>query len=203
LIRFLVRLIFGFRGMTRDEARDWAAILYTPILTVCAVGQVLVIWLGPWPDETRPQRLNFLGWTLIGNLMLIGLGAFFLQRCTVNLSVETPAGKIEIENVSRPSGRRQPTHNREAIMPLTEGSGSTVACANFCATKAVQRPPSDPARATNLGITLLGRGDRRRAGDTHNANTDSPHGMVRAPLSARCSRVGLKRSSRSNARPRT
>lgn len=98
--RLLCR-VFGFRPISRDSARDWAAILYTPILTLCAVGQVLIVWLGPWPDRTAELRINFLGWTLIGNLTLIALGTFFLQRRTVNLKASTPGGgSVEIENVS-------------------------------------------------------------------------------------------------------
>lgn len=103
MIRWMIARLFGFRGMTRDEARDWAAILYTPVLTFCAAGLVLVIWLGPWPDATAGQRLNFLGWTLIGSLGLIGLGTFFLQRRTVNLKGTTPGGgSFEVENISQP-----------------------------------------------------------------------------------------------------
>ena len=101
MIRWLIGRLIGFRGMTRDEARDWAAILYTPVLTICAAGQVLVIWLGPWPDDTSALRLQFLGWGMIGNLGLIGLGTFFLQRRTVNLKGKTPGGgEFEIENVT-------------------------------------------------------------------------------------------------------
>lgn len=103
MIRALIRWLFGFRGMTRDEARDWAAILYTPVLTFCAVGQVLVIWLGPWPESTAGLRLQFLGWGMISNLGLIGLGTFFLQRRTVNLKGTTPGGgSFEVENVTAP-----------------------------------------------------------------------------------------------------
>lgn len=103
MIRAFIRWLFGFRGMTRDEARDWAAILYTPVLTFCAVGQVLVIWLGPWPDSTAALRLQFLGWGMIANLGLIGLGTFFLQRRTVNLKGTTPGGgSFEVENVTAP-----------------------------------------------------------------------------------------------------
>lgn len=102
MIRWLIRLFFGFRGMTRDEARDWTAILYTPVLTVCAVGQVLVIWLGPWPEDTAGLRLSFLGWGMMINLLLIALGTFFLQRRTVNLKGKTAAGEFEIENVTAP-----------------------------------------------------------------------------------------------------
>lgn len=103
MIRWLIRVLFGFRGMTRDEARDWTAILYTPVLTVCAVGQVLVIWLGPWPERWTELRILFLGWSLIINMVLIALGTFFLQRRTVNLKGETPGGgKFELENVTAP-----------------------------------------------------------------------------------------------------
>lgn len=103
MIRWLVRLILGFRGMTRDEARDWAAILYTPVLTICAVGQVLVIWLGPWPETTAALRLQFLGWGMIANLGLIGLGTFFLQRRTVNVQADLPGGgSLHLENVTAP-----------------------------------------------------------------------------------------------------
>lgn len=88
------------RLLTRDEARDWCAILYTPVLTVCAAGLVWIIVWGGWPSETAAQRLTFLGWSLIGLLFLIALGTFFLQRRTVNLKVETPAGSLEAENVT-------------------------------------------------------------------------------------------------------
>lgn len=101
MIRWLISRLLGFRGMTRDEARDWAAILYTPVLTFAAAGLVLVIWLGPWPDATAGQRLNFLGWTLLGTLGLIGLGTFFLQRRTVNVKADLPGGgSLELENVT-------------------------------------------------------------------------------------------------------
>lgn len=90
------------RFPSRDEARDWTAILYTPVLTLCAAGLVWIIVWGGWPSDTAAQRLNFLGWTLLGLLLLIALGTFFLQRRTVNLHVETPAGSIMAENVTPP-----------------------------------------------------------------------------------------------------
>ncbi|QTC87912.1 hypothetical protein [Brevundimonas pondensis] len=89
--------LFGFRPISRDSARDWAAILYTPVLTICAVALTWIIVWGGWPAETASQRLNFLGWTLMGLLALIALGTFFLQRRTVNIKAETPAGSVEIE----------------------------------------------------------------------------------------------------------
>lgn len=100
MIRWLIGKILGFRGMTVAEARDWTAILFTPVLTACGAGVALIVWLGPWPEETARQRLDYLGWTLIGLLFLIGLGTMFLQRRTVNVKAETPAGSFEVENVT-------------------------------------------------------------------------------------------------------
>ena len=103
MIRWAVVNLLGFEPLSRDQARDWTAILYTPVLTAGAVGLVLIIWLGPWPDATAPQRLNFLGWSLLGLLGLIGLGTFFLQRRTVDIRGTLPGGAtFEIDDVSMP-----------------------------------------------------------------------------------------------------
>lgn len=88
------------RFPSREEARDWLALLYIPILTFCGAGLALIIWLGPWPADTAAQRLNYLGLSLLGVLALIAFGNFYLQRRTVNLKVETPGVKVEAENVS-------------------------------------------------------------------------------------------------------
>ena len=64
-----------------DVARDWAALLYTPVLTAYAVWvTALIVWAWPWAKATEPQRLAILGWALIGALVLIGLGTLFYQR---------------------------------------------------------------------------------------------------------------------------
>ena len=64
-----------------DVARDWAALLYTPVLTAYAVWvTALIVWAWPWARATEPQRLAILGWALIGALCLIGLGTLFYQR---------------------------------------------------------------------------------------------------------------------------
>lgn len=84
-----------------DAARDWAAILFTPVLTLFAAWLVwILVWAG-WPAGTAEQRITFLGLGLLGLLGLIGFGAFFYQRRTVNARVETPAGSVEVEDVSQ------------------------------------------------------------------------------------------------------
>lgn len=97
------------RLLTRDEARDWCAILYTPVLTLCAAGLVWIIVWGGWPADTAAQRLTFLGWTLMGLLVLIGLGTFFLQRRTVDVKGTLPGGAtFEIDNVPSPELPKAP-----------------------------------------------------------------------------------------------
>jgi hypothetical protein len=64
-----------------DVARDWAALLYTPVLTAYAVWlTALLAWAYPWAASTEPQRIACLGAALIGALALIGLGTLFYQR---------------------------------------------------------------------------------------------------------------------------
>ena len=97
MIRFpsLVRLKTG-----ADAARDWAALLYTPVLTVYAVWvTALIVWAYPWAKQTEPQRLGFLGAALIGALCLIGLGTLFYQRRPPPyIRAKTAAGELEIGN---------------------------------------------------------------------------------------------------------
>lgn len=100
-----------------DVVRDWAALLYTPVLTGYAVWvTALIVWAYPWAAPTEPQRLNFLGLALIGALCLIGLGTLFYQRrppprirakgpaVEFELSGEAPA-EAEAEERPAPEGR--------------------------------------------------------------------------------------------------
>lgn len=87
------------RFLNRDEARDWAAILYTPVLTVLGAVLAFAFIYGPWPPETAQQRLTFLGWTLIGLMGLIALGTLFLQRRMMDVKVKTAAGEFELDNL--------------------------------------------------------------------------------------------------------
>lgn len=101
MIRWLISRILGFRGMTRDEARDWLAILYTVAMSANGVWLTWIIVWGGLDGETAAQRIEILGWALIANFILIALGTFFLQRRTVNMKVETPGGgSVEFENVT-------------------------------------------------------------------------------------------------------
>lgn len=93
-----------------DAARDWAALLYTPVLTLYAVWvTALMVWAYPWAVGTEPKRLDFLGAALIGALCLIGLGTLFYQRRPPpRIRAKTPAGELEIGPASPEASQDRP-----------------------------------------------------------------------------------------------
>lgn len=122
-----------------DVLRDWAALLYTPVLTVYAVWiTALIVWAYPWAKATEPQRLQFLGAALIGALCLIGLGTLFYQRRPApRIRAKTPAGELEIDG-------RGPDMERPA--PEGRGEGD----AGLASAPVVQvGAPDQPAGASN------------------------------------------------------
>lgn len=96
-----------------DVARDWAALLYTPVLTAYAVWvTALIVWAYPWAEVTEPQRLGYLGAALIGALCLIGLGTLFYQRRPPpRIRAKTAAGELEIGD-GRPDTERPAPEGR-------------------------------------------------------------------------------------------
>jgi hypothetical protein len=101
MIRALFIRLFGHLPLSREEARDWSAILYTPFLSLFLAAQVVSFTWGPWPAESADLRLKALACVMIINALLIGLGTLFLQRRTANIKVETPAGSFEIDDVTQ------------------------------------------------------------------------------------------------------
>ena len=63
--------------------RDLAAVLFTPCLTLYAVGVTYIIWRGPWPEGSAETQLMYLGVALIASLFVIALGSFWLQRRSI------------------------------------------------------------------------------------------------------------------------
>ena len=119
-----------------DAARDWAALLYTPVLTLYAVWiTALMVWAYPWAEKTEPQRLNFLGGALIAALCLIGLGTLFYQRLPPpHIRARTAAGELEISG-GAPDAER----------PAPEGRGrgdAGLASAPVVQVGAPDQPPS-------------------------------------------------------------
>ena len=90
----------GWLKAAADVARDWAALLYTPVLTAYAVWvTALIVWAHPWATATQAQRLNFLGWALIAALCLIGLGTLFYQRRpTPHIRAKAGLGELEVSS---------------------------------------------------------------------------------------------------------
>ena len=84
-----------------DAARDWAAVLYTPVLSLYAAWLTGVLAWGPWSAATDARRIAILGAVLIGALALIGLGTLFYQRRpTPTLRARGAVGELEIGSVS-------------------------------------------------------------------------------------------------------
>lgn len=80
-----------------DAARDWAALLYTPVLTLYAAWLTAVIAWGDWSEAAEGRRLCLLGGALLASLALIGLGTLFYQRRpTPRIRAKGAVGEIEI-----------------------------------------------------------------------------------------------------------
>jgi hypothetical protein len=117
------------RGSARkplvDAVRDWAALLYTPVLTAYAVWiTALLVWAYPWSKQTEPLRLNFLGWALIAALCLVGLGTLFYQRRPAP-HIRAKGGMVELElweGEARPPGAASGSEAGEE-RPAPEGRG--------------------------------------------------------------------------------
>lgn len=56
--------------------------------TALAVGALLIAWLGGWPAGTESQRLDIVGWSLLGGLG--GMGAVI-----VSLAIGGPVGRLK------------------------------------------------------------------------------------------------------------
>ena len=97
-----------------DVARDWAALLYTPVLTLYAVWlTAIVAFAQPWSERSEAQRLTVLGAALIGSLCLIGLGTLFYQRRPApSIRARTAAGELEITSET-PHTERPASEGRE------------------------------------------------------------------------------------------
>lgn len=93
----MTRLSTAALKAAADAARDWAAVLYTPVLTVYAVWVTALVAWGGWSPSTEAQRLTLLGWALVGSLCLIGLGTLFYQRRPPpSIRAKGLAGELEI-----------------------------------------------------------------------------------------------------------
>lgn len=57
------------------------------VCTVGAAAMVLIIWLGGWTPDTQPQRLEILGWALLG--MLAGILAVI-----ISFAIGGPVGRL-------------------------------------------------------------------------------------------------------------
>lgn len=83
-----------------DVSRDWAAVLAAPVLTAYAAWLTWIVVWGGWPLNTAELRLKFLGASMLLTLGLILYAIVYFQRRTVNVRAETPAGSVEVTDVT-------------------------------------------------------------------------------------------------------
>lgn len=80
-----------------DTGRSLAALLFIPFLCLYACGLVYILWLGGWGENTAVERVKWLGISLLGLIILIGLGVLWLQRRDIpSFSVTTPWGTANV-----------------------------------------------------------------------------------------------------------
>lgn len=58
------------------------------VCTAMAVGEVLIIWRGGWPNGTEAQRIAIIGWALLG--AMAGMGAVI-----ISLAIGGPVGRFK------------------------------------------------------------------------------------------------------------
>lgn len=188
-----------------DVARDWAALLYTPVLTAYAVWvTALMAWAHPWAKATEPQRLTYLGMALIGALCLIGLGTLFYQRRPPpRVRARTAAGELEIGGGDPDTERPAPEGRGEgdaglASAPVVQvgapeqppgaGNGSPVRHGNAC-NHSEKNGPRRQARASSRGSLAItpASGQFGAAG----ARPERPPGRFRSPPPTQISQLEI------------
>jgi hypothetical protein len=65
-------------------------------LTLMAAALTGILWLGNWPIETAAQRIQFIGFGLIGAIVLLGLAIFLVKDGIKSLSGEIGAIKFSL-----------------------------------------------------------------------------------------------------------
>lgn len=92
----------AWRGALRAAPlRVWAMIFAGPALTVAASGLTLIVWRGPWPAELAGKQLDFLGWTLLAVVALIGV--IVAALAAVKVKGAGPGGlSLEIDGGDEP-----------------------------------------------------------------------------------------------------
>jgi len=125
-----------------DAARDWAAVLYTPILTVYAVWVTAVVVWFPWTEATEEQRITILGAALIGSLVLIGLGTLFYQRRSATVRGKTAAGEFEVTSSDgQLAGNINPATGAVAAAAGSAAAGPTVTASTTPPATAIPEAP--------------------------------------------------------------
>lgn len=81
-----------------SAARDWAAVLYTPVITALLGAVIGILAYAPWEVSTQRQRIGFLGYIGLALVLLVAVGVLWFQRREIGgLRVKTKLGEIDIQ----------------------------------------------------------------------------------------------------------
>lgn len=88
-------------GMKDFPIRLLALIAAGPVMTGCTIAFALIVWKGGWPENLRPRQLDYIGMTLIGSLLIVGV--IIVALAAVRFKGTGPAGtSIEINAEDHP-----------------------------------------------------------------------------------------------------
>lgn len=91
-------------AMSAAPLRFWALIAAGPALTAGAASLVLIVWSDGWPVELRAKQLDFLGWSLILTIALIGI--IVVTLAAVRAKMSGPGGtSFEVDGSYREQGQ--------------------------------------------------------------------------------------------------
>ena len=88
-------------------ARDLAALLFMPMVSLMASAVVFLLMMF-FAEHADPlvvrMVVQFLGWTLMGLVTLLGLGLLWTQRRNIpDIKITTPGGlSVELDNGDEP-----------------------------------------------------------------------------------------------------
>lgn len=82
--------------------RQWVLFAAGPALSAATAAMVMIVWRGQWPVELRGKQLDFLGYTLLGCLALVGV--VVVTIAAVRVKGTGPGGtSIEIDADDAPA----------------------------------------------------------------------------------------------------
>jgi hypothetical protein len=75
----------------------WTMWIFGPVMLLYALALTsAVLWLN-WPVDLAAKRLDYIGWALLGTLVLVGLSSFFMTGFISSVKISAGAASLEVE----------------------------------------------------------------------------------------------------------